>query len=366
MTLKNNCDYLYLHVPFCNNICGYCDFVRTINNESLVDKWLEALKIEIDSNNINPNLNTIYIGGGTPSCLSIDQLEKLFLYLSPYLSNVKEYTIEINPESITIDKLELMKKYGINRISVGYQSNDDKMLSFLGRKHTYLDTVKAINNIKEVGINNISLDIIYGLPNQNMADLKSCIHDALILKPTHISLYSLQIEENSIFYKNGISNIDAELEADMYEYIRNVLADNDYLQYEISNFSKYGYESIHNKAYWNYEDYYGISCGASGKENHRRYDKTNNIYSYIENPLERDYIELNREDEIFEYIMMGLRKVEGINIKSFYETFNINIFDIYKEIIDKHINNGNIIVNDNIACSYKGLAILNEILIDFF
>ena len=196
----NNIKHLYIHVPFCNSICFYCDFCHRVYDSDLVDKWLNKLEKEINDN-CKDQYETIYIGGGTPSCLSINQLDRLLSLIKPYSNDVIEYTIEINPESLDIDKINLLNKYHINRVSMGVQSSDNEILKNIGRRHTFEDVKKAINLLKENGINNISVDLMYSLPNQTIDILNTTIDDILSLNVPHISLYSLTIEENSVFGK---------------------------------------------------------------------------------------------------------------------------------------------------------------------
>ena len=364
MIQRNNIEHLYLHVPFCRSICYYCDFCHVVYNNDLCEAWLKVIKQEIINKKINPNLKTIYIGGGTPISLSYHHLKELLEILKPYTNHLEEYTIEINPETLDKDKSLLLKDYSINRCSIGMQTSNNDLLKSLGRNHTKEDVEKAISLLKEVGIDNISLDIMYSLPNQSIENLKDTIRYTLALKPKHISLYSLTIEDNTVFSKKNINHLDDEIEADMYELIVKELEANDYHQYEISNFSLEGYESKHNKAYWLYKDFYGIGCGASGKEGKIRYTHTNSIKEYLTSN-ELDIIELSDKDIIFEAIMMGLRLKEGIDIKEFNNRFNIDIEKVFSKSINKHISNENVVLDEIIRCSNKGLEILNEILVDF-
>ena len=237
--------HLYIHVPFCNAICFYCDFAHRVYDFSLAEKWLERLEKEI-KDNCKDRYETIYIGGGTPSCLNNDQLDRLLTLIDPYTEEVKEYTIEVNPESLTIDKINIFNRHKVNRISMGVQSSDDAILKALNRKHTFNDVREAVKLLKENKLSNISVDLMYSLPDQDMDILKKAVNDILLLDVPHISLYSLTIEENSVFGKRGVKNLDEDIEADMYEYIEKVLTENGYVHYEVSNFCKEGYESRHN------------------------------------------------------------------------------------------------------------------------
>ena len=321
MPERKKAEALYVHVPFCDHICSYCDFAHVIYQKDTVKKWLNALRKEMEEVPISSSLKTIYLGGGTPSCLSAAELEQLLALLDPYRQDVTEYTIEVNPETLSEEKAAEMVHHGINRVSMGLQTSDDAMLKKLGRHHTFADVQKAVGILKEAGIDNISLDLMYSLPGQTMADLRRSVQDALALGPKHLSLYSLTIEENTVFGKTGVSSLDEDTEADMYEWICAYLPLQGYEQYEISNFARPGYESQHNLTYWHYDDFIGLGCGASGKENHCRYDHTKNVHAYISDPLHRDWIPLEKEDEQFEMVMMNLRLKQGMRLSSYAEKF---------------------------------------------
>ena len=360
INVKKQIKHLYVHVPFCNNICFYCDFTRRIYDEKLVDKWLDYLKNEIRNNCFN-KFETIYIGGGTPSCLNNRQLERLLVLLNPYTDNVKEYTIEVNPESLDIDKTNLFKKYHVNRISMGVQSSDDNLLKMINRKHTFEDVRNSIELLKDNAFDNISVDLIYSLPDQSIDILNKTIDDILSLNVKHISLYSLTIEENSVFGKRGIKSLDEDIEADMYELIDKRLKENNYLHYEVSNFCLEGYESKHNMSYWNYEDFLGLSLGASGKIGSYRYTNTSSFDQYFEDINYKDEeVFLTKKDMMFENIMMSLRTIYGLNIDEFNKRYDCNLINDYS----KGINNKYIVIEDGyLKCN--NLELLNNILLDF-
>lgn len=352
--------HLYIHVPFCKTICSYCDFCHVTYNEDLVNKWLSRFKEEIKECG-NEQYETIYIGGGTPTSLSDDNLEELLKLVRPHANNIQEYTIEINPDTLSSSKADILVKYGINRASIGLQSSSNEILKLLNRNHTFQDVKRCVELLRQKGISNISLDIMYSLPNQTMDDLKNTINDVLGLNVPHLSLYSLTIEENTIFGKKGYKSLDEDMEADMYEYNVNTLTDNGYIQYEVANFSKPGYESKHNLGYWHYEDFRGLSCGSSSKIGNLRYDKVRSINKYLNSKdiIETEY-PLEKEDMMFENIMMSLRLKEGLDIEEFNRKYNTNLTEIYK----KGINNPNIEIYDNhLICTNR--EILNSVLVDF-
>lgn len=355
---------LYVHVPFCEHICAYCDFFRGIYLDDLAQQWLN--QIIKDLSNLNVKYETIYIGGGTPTCLNLEQLKTLLQALSKLKACNGEFSIEVNVESLSETKLALMVEYGINRISMGVQSFDDNLLAMMHRKHRYQDIIEAIDLIHTFGIHNISLDLIYALPNQSMEQWQKDLEIITSLNIQHISLYSLTIEPNSYFGRNHIEKGDDELEADMYEYAIDYLEQHGFIQYEISNFAKETYESKHNQMYWNYEDFVGIGCGASGKENHVRYTNTTNFLTYFKGLNEREEICLTHQDECFEMIMMSLRLKKGLNIDAFKLKMGISIFDLYQEVIDKEIIKGRLeIVDGYLKATQQGYWLLNDILVNF-
>lgn len=357
---------LYVHVPFCAHICTYCDFTHVIYNDNLVTQWLMALQKEIFYYSLPKNLDTVYLGGGTPVSLKAEYLNKLLCLLDPYCQNVQEYTIEINPEVMNLEKAKICYAHGINRASIGYQSANQKLLHLLGRKHNLNQVAKTIEILNEVGINNISLDIMYSLPGQTMAMLKDTVEKAIILKPNHLSLYSLTIEPNTVFSARGYTALDNDKEADMYDWICSYLPSQGYQQYEIANFAKAGFNSKHNQVYWHYDDFIGLSAGASGKENHCRYDKPKSLKAYLADPCKRYEINLSKYDEMFESIMMGLRLKQGILITAWNNRFQAKLNVTFAQALYKHLRLNNLEIKDGyLRCTKKGYPILQTILVDF-
>jgi oxygen-independent coproporphyrinogen-3 oxidase len=281
--------------------------------------------------------------------------------ISVFADEVKEYTIEVNPESLDEEKILLFKEYGINRISIGVQSSNDRILSSLNRKHSFADVKDKIALLKKHDLNNISVDLMYSLPDQTMEILDQSIEDILSLDVPHISLYSLTIEENSVFGKKGISNLDEESEADMYEFIEKKLTENGYIHYEVSNYCKKGYESKHNLGYWNYEDFVGVSLGASGKIGNHRYTNTRDFKKYFTLKDYRDEdLYLEKEEMEFEHIMMSLRTIYGLNIQKFNALYGCDLQKKYKKgIASDHIE----IKDGHLICT--DLEILDTVLLDF-
>ena len=358
--MNRRIDHLYLHVPFCTSICAYCDFCHRLFDEQIADRWLDRLEREI-KDNCAGFYETIYIGGGTPTSLTLEQLERLFRMIRPYAKKVKEYTIEANPESLDEEKILVMKSYGINRISIGIQSSDDDLLKLLNRRHSFEDAKEKISLCKKNGLDNISVDLMYSLPTQTMKMLEKTIQDILELDVVHISIYSLTIEDNTIFKAKGYEPLDIELEADMYEYVIKVLEENGYRQYEVSNFAKKGYESRHNIGYWHYDDFLGLSLHASSKVGCLRWTNTASFREYFsKEDLKQDIVGLNKKDEMFENIMMSLRLKEGLDIARFNKKYSCDLVKEYPEAMkNPHIE----IRNGYLICD--NLAILDDVLLDF-
>lgn len=355
----------YVHVPFCHHICAYCDFMRCGYYEPLVDRWLNAITQEIKDKALS-ECETIYIGGGTPSSLTADQLRCLFEALKPYATKVKEYTIEVNADSLTKDKIILMKQYGINRISMGAQTFQTELLKKIERVADYAMIKDRIEELHEIGIHNISLDLMYGLPNQTMKQWKQDLIRAQALPISHISLYALTIEEHSKFGREHVAPCEEELEADFYECAMKSLEEYGFEHYEISSFARNKQYALHNLAYWHYDDFYGIGCGASGKEKHMRYDNTRNLNEYIEVGPKPIQTELSKSDEMFEMMMMGLRIKEGVSKQRFYEQFACDPMEVFKEAITKHIQAKNLIENKtHIHTTKQGMMMLHNVLVDF-
>ena len=357
---------LYLHVPFCKSICHYCDFNRSVYQKEIVDKWLEAIKRDIIKKDINTSLQTIYIGGGTPTALSLEQLEQLLILLKPYTSVVNEYTIESNLESITSEKLALLKRYGINRISLGVQSYNDTLLAYMNRKHTAKEIPKKIELVHKY-IENISVDLIYGFQNQTIEiwkhTLQQVLRDPYI---QHISMYSLTIEAGSIFYKRGIEVIENQKEAQMYEIGKELLEASGFHQYEIANYARQGKESLHNQVYWHYEDFYGIGVGASGKEEHQRYSITGSVNEYILNTYTLEKEELTRKDEIIEFIMMNFRLIKGFDIQRFERLFHLSFFKLFTNTITTIQEKGYVkSIHTYLTLNNQGILLLHDILVLF-
>lgn len=343
---------LYIHIPFCSNICSYCDFAKVFYNEEKVDHYLLMLEKEMDSYHIK-DVSSIYIGGGTPTSLNVSQLDKLLKIVSKYYKNDISYTIEANVENLTEEKVILFKKYGINRVSIGVQTFNDQLLSLLNRKHNKDDVFKLVNILIKHGITNINLDLIYGLPNQTLDMLKEDLDIISSLPITHISTYSLMVNPNTVFGINGIKEQDEEKVREMYDLIFSYLLNKGFNRYEVSNFSKVGFESQHNLIYWRNEEYYGIGLGASGYLDDIRYDNTKSLTKYLSGTTRFNEEKITQKDQDFYRIMLGLRLKEGVKVD------NIN----HKERLEALIDRGLIEkINDCYKVTDDNLFILDYIL----
>lgn len=355
---------LYIHIPFCDRICNYCDFAKIYYSSKNVKKYFDSLEYEIKQYYKNDKVSTIYIGGGTPSCLNYSELEEMFSIINKLidLSSVGEYTIECNIDSIDEEKLKLFKSNNVNRISIGIQSFNLDILSYLNRNNN-VDIISIINLCKKY-FSNINIDLLYGIPGFDINYVKKDINLFLSLDIPHISCYSLIIEPHTKLYINNISNIDEDEEVEMYKYIKNTLEQNGYIHYEVSNYCKKGYESNHNLTYWNNEEYYGFGCGASGFIDGVRYSNTRSLTSYLDMKYNREEEKITKKIDMENQMILGLRKLSGVNKSEFYKRFGCNILDVYKidDLLDE-----NKLVDDGtyIKISEEYIYLSNEILTRF-
>ena len=356
----NNC---YIHIPFCKNICSYCDFCKLFYNEKLVDQYLEQLEKEISNIYRKEELKTIYIGGGTPSCLNMKQLNKLFSITKKLrVSKDVEFSIECNFDSINKEKLLLFKENGVNRLSFGLESTIDKNLKLLNREENCSRVQEIISYCRELCFKNINIDLMYAIPDETIKDLERDLNFILSLNVEHISTYSLIIEEHTKLYINQIKTIKEELDYEMYKIICNKLKN--YHHYEISNFSKYGYESRHNMCYWKNKNYYGFGLGASSYIGNKRINNTRSITKYLQNKTILDMEILNKSDIMSYEMILGLRMLNGVNKESFYKKYNKDIYEVFdiKGLISKDL-----LIDDgiNIYIPLDKMYISNEILVNF-
>lgn len=351
---------IYIHIPFCKTICSYCDFCKFYYNEKWVDNYLIALKKEIKSKYKNEPINTIYIGGGTPTSLNIKQLEKLLKLTKLFNFEKIEFTVETNAD-LSLDKVKLLKQYGVNRISIGVQTVNPKHLKFLNRNHTKEEVINLVNLLKQYDFN-VNVDLMYGMPNQTLKELEEDLDFILSLDVNHISTYSLIIEPHTKIYIDNVTNIDEDLDYQMYQLINKKLKN--YVHYEISNFAKEGYYSKHNLVYWNNLEYYGFGIGASGYIDGVRYDNTRSYQNYINGKYILESHKLSKKEKIENEFILGFRKLEGINILEFKAKYDMNVLDI--GIVKKLLKEGKLSVdNGYLKINPKYIYISNTILVNF-
>ena len=355
----------YVHIPFCTQICYYCDFSKVFIKNQPVDSYLEHLLEEFQSYDIQ-KLRTLYIGGGTPTALSASQLEVLLDGLTKNLdlSVLEELTIEANPGDLDADKIAVLKNSAVNRVSLGVQTFDDKMLKKIGRSHLEKDIYENIDRLKLAGFDNISIDLIYALPGQTMEQVKENVAKAIGLDIPHMSLYSLILENHTVFMnrmrRGKLPLPKEELEAEMFEYIIAELERAGFEHYEISNFSKSGFESRHNLMYWDNAEYYGIGAGASGYVNGVRYKNHGPIRHYL-NAVEEGNARITEEhlsqkEQMEEEMFLGLRKKSGVSMARFEEKFGRSFDGLYGEIVRELVQQGLMqIEGDRVRMTKRGL-----------
>ena len=342
---------VYIHIPFCKQKCFYCDFPSFAGRERFIDSYLAALGRELElaaekygeQGRLKPA--TVYVGGGTPSLLALNQMEGLFAAIDKHinLDFVDEFTIEANPGTLTVDKLRLMKATGVNRLSIGVQSLDDDCLKTIGRIHTAQEVVESVRMAQEKGFDNISIDLMYGLPGQTMETLKASVEKALTLDVQHMSIYGLQLEAGTVFDRQQemgkLQLPDDEQVEMMYDYITEVLPANGYTRYEISNYALPGFESKHNCLYWQDVSYLGFGAGAHSYWQGSRYENPADIEQYISRISDGEILgymeeQVGEKEHMEEFCFLGLRMTSGINKEKFKKIFNKDINSVFGEAIE--------------------------------
>lgn len=358
-------DAIYLHIPFCSHICAYCDFNKIYYQQAWADDYLMMLEREVKENYGGEPIKTLYIGGGTPSVLNLNQLAKLFDIVSLFdLNKLEEFTIETNIEDLTIAKLKLFKEKGVNRLSIGVQSFTPQTLSFLGRQHAETDVLNALKMIDEVGFDNINLDFMYGIPGQTLNNLKQDLNQFLKLNINHVSFYHLTIEDNTILKIDNVSEIDDEVSYLMFEMINEVLTKNGYYHYEISNYAKEGYQSKHNLTYWHNQPYYGFGLGAVSFDGKIRKENTKNFTKYLKGQyLDQEQV-LSNEELMENELILGLRMLDGINIEHFFNKYRKRIEEVFP--IERLLIEHNLDIKGKMLFIPKDkIFIANDILLNF-
>ncbi|MCI8486549.1 MAG: oxygen-independent coproporphyrinogen III oxidase [Clostridia bacterium] len=372
---------IYIHIPFCKQKCFYCDFLSFCDKTESIDKYIECMKkeIKLKSNKKGFIIDTIYIGGGTPSVIDGKLIREVLETIreSFIIDKEAEITIEVNPGTVNKEKLMIYKESGINRISIGLQSTNSNLLKMLGRIHTYEEFMECFKLARHSGFKNINVDLMIGLPNQTLEDINQSIEIISNLNPEHISVYSLIVEEGTKISRDIEKGVlilpKEEFERKMYWTVKEKLANNGYIHYEISNFAKEGYESKHNMNCWNQKEYLGFGASAHSYINHIRYSNIESLDKYIDN-ISRWQIEKNKEvHEIQdidsskkEYMLLGLRKIDGVNITEFKNKFADNPIYLFRKELSKLAKEDLIEIDENsIKLTNKGLDLANLVWEEF-
>ncbi len=362
---------IYIHVPFCRKKCNYCAFNSKISDAAERNFYVDALIREIHLRGDNSKVETIYFGGGTPTTLTLAQLEKIICAVGKNFSIDKyaEITIEANPGTVDENYLRGLKALGFNRLSLGVQSFDDALLKILGRIHDSRTAIETVKLAKKF-FDNVSVDLMYGLPNQMLDNLRRDLAQIKLLAPQHVSIYGLEIEEGTKFFelvRAGKLALPAEnICADMYDFITETLPTLGFNRYEISNFSRKNFESRHNRGYWTGKKYFGFGAGAHSFDGKLRTSNARDVATYIENnvPIVEEVV--TRKAAMEEFCFLGLRLVEGISAQVFAEKFGVKISDVFGEVIEKNCRLGLLnLDSDKISLTKRGMALGNEVFADF-
>jgi len=362
---------LYIHIPFCAHKCDYCDFISFANCTNKIEEYIDKLKEEILEEKLEQyKITTIYIGGGTPSFVDSNYIVDVLNLIDK--TYAKEITIEVNPGTVTKEKLEEYYNEGVNRLSIGLQSTDNEMLKSIGRIHDFEQFQETYNLAREVGFKNINVDLMIGLPNQEVKNIKKDLETIINLKPEHISVYSLILEEGTILEnkvsKGGLELPEEIVERKMYWTVKETLEKSGYIHYEVSNFAKEGFESIHNSNCWKQQEYIGVGLAAHSYINKKRYSNTENLNKYLDNIAKNRTVheEQNKEDEQKEFMLLGLRKIEGVDIQKFKNKFVENPIYLYRKELDKLVKNNLIEIDvNNIRLTKKGIDLANNVWAEF-
>ncbi len=366
---------LYIHIPFCKQKCFYCDFPSYARKDDLMSDYIEALLIELKEKIKSYRVRSLFIGGGTPSYLNEENLSKLMKVIKNInFSEDAEKTIECNPGTVSEEKFNIMKDGGINRLSFGLQTTKNNLLKGIGRIHTFEAFKDNYNLARSVGFNNINIDMMFGLPNQSVKDWTDSLEEVAKLNPEHISAYSLIIEEGTPFYKlyneDKLKLPSEEEEREMYKKCKNILIENGYHQYEISNYAKEGKECLHNEVYWMCDEYIGVGASSSSYIDGKRIKNIDDLREYIkrigsgESIVDEEIIN-TKNDDIEEFMFMGLRMNCGIEEEEFKRRFHTDIDNVYKDVIEGNINKGLLErKRGRIYLTDKGIELSNMVMSD--
>ena len=366
---------LYVHIPFCVRKCQYCDFLSGPSDEETKDRYIEALLKEIRAaeHTEDYEIVSVFIGGGTPSALKAEAIASIMRTLQEqfFFCEDAEVTIEANPGTVDLEKLTIYRNVGINRLSLGLQSTDAEELKLLGRIHSYEEFLKSYEWARKAGFSNINIDLMFAIPGQTGEAWRQHLYQVAELNPEHISAYSLIIEEGTPFAEQNLDLPDEDTEYQMYEDTAEILERYGYRQYEISNYAKQGYMCRHNAGYWQRRDYLGFGLGASSLYGGMRFSNTHQMQEYLKesrNPdqIRKDVTVLSRNEQIEEFMFLGLRMTEGISEKKFEENFDVRLMDVYGDILQKYEETGFMEhIETKWRLTRKGIHVSNHILADF-
>ncbi|MBC1579412.1 oxygen-independent coproporphyrinogen III oxidase [Listeria seeligeri] len=377
---SHNTSAVYIHIPFCEHICYYCDFNKVFLEGQPVDEYVDLLIKEMQITAANKQMepiDTVFVGGGTPTTLNEAQIAKLCTAIQEIfpMKEEVEFSFEANPGDLSVAKVQTMKDYGVNRISMGVQSFNNDLLKKIGRIHTVKDVYQSVENMRTVGFENVSIDLIFSLPGQTEADFQDTLNQALALDLPHYSAYSLIIEPKTIFYnlmqKGKLFLPGQDAEANMYDLLLVEMEKHGRKQYEISNFAKEGFESKHNITYWSNEHYYGFGAGAHGYIGNTRYSNFGPIKKYME-PLQKNKLpvfqqkELTLKEKMEEEMFLGLRKVSGVSKARFQRKFGQDLDATFQNAIQKTMAKGWLENNEeNVALTRNGRFLGNNVFQEF-
>lgn len=355
---------LYIHIPFCKKICSYCDFPKVLYAQDWAFSYVNDLIKDIKA--LKGKYQTIYVGGGTPTALSLDLLDKLLSVLNEKLEPNGEFSIESNPETIDESVLSILKKNGVNRLSIGIQTSSKKWLAYLGRTHTFEKGKDAVELAKKMGFSNINVDMMYGFEGQTEKELKEDLDNFLSLSVPHISCYGLIIEDGTIL-KSKNAKEDEDLQGEFYEIIVSFFRKHGYKRYEISNFALDGCECKHNLTYWKDEEYDALGLGASGYKDNIRYTYTKSLSSYLKEKKKEYEEKINSKEDVKYFLTTNLRLEDGFELETFKKRFGFSFIDRYEKEIDKLKKEGLLSI-DSTRCkaSDKGMILLDRILLEFY
>ncbi|GAX62644.1 coproporphyrinogen III oxidase and related Fe-S oxidoreductase [Candidatus Scalindua japonica] len=377
MIIQHHIPSLYIHIPFCISKCIYCDFNSIVTNSQVVDEYLGTIEEELQSTIKKYSFKTVFIGGGTPTVLNETQLDRLLSAVTKYVDipNLKEYTIEVNPGTLSDEKAIIMKNSHVNRVSIGIQSFNDRYLKLLGRIHSANEAKDIFSNLRAKGFNNLSVDMIYGYPAQTLNEWQKELEECCGLGPEHISAYCLTYEQGTPIVEmtnsGALNKLSEEEELKMYEFTNDFLCDKGYNHYEISNFAKQGKECRHNTVYWENREYIGIGAGAFSYVHGERYSNIKNVKEYISSAKSKKRLKcfsekLPQKQRASEILIMALRMTSGISRKDFIQRSGFDLNELFQKQLDNLTQAGLINFDDErVKLTRKGLSLADSVMTEF-